>query len=137
MQKIIKIYPCLLKLSRKQESVTDGQTDRRPLNITISPHRYRGGIKTFWNCLHCFKISIRCKISTLHIIIFLTHSFCIAEFTKLSVLSVRTDTRLVFCNRKLMRTDIFFIRTTKSTFKFVNTGIAIKITIPFLLYLLT
>ena len=26
MQKIIQIYPCLLKLSRKQESVTDGQT---------------------------------------------------------------------------------------------------------------
>jgi hypothetical protein len=24
MQKIIKIYPCLLKLSRNQESVTDG-----------------------------------------------------------------------------------------------------------------
>jgi hypothetical protein len=29
MQKIIQIYPCLLKLSRKQESVTDGQTDSR------------------------------------------------------------------------------------------------------------
>ena len=29
MQTIIQIYPCLLKLSRKQESVTDGQTDRR------------------------------------------------------------------------------------------------------------
>ena len=27
MPKIIQIYPCLLKLSRKQESVTDGQTD--------------------------------------------------------------------------------------------------------------
>ena len=26
MQKIIEIYPCLLKLSRKQKSVTDGQT---------------------------------------------------------------------------------------------------------------
>jgi len=25
MQKIIQIYPCLLKLSHKQESVTDGQ----------------------------------------------------------------------------------------------------------------
>jgi hypothetical protein len=41
MQKIIQIYPCLLKLSRKQESVTDGQTT----DITISPHRYREGIK--------------------------------------------------------------------------------------------
>jgi hypothetical protein len=29
MQNIIQIYPCLLKLSRKQESVTDGQTDGR------------------------------------------------------------------------------------------------------------
>jgi len=25
MQKIIQIHPCLLKLSRKQESVTDGR----------------------------------------------------------------------------------------------------------------
>ena len=44
MQNIIQIYLCLLKLSRKQESVTDGQTDRRTAAITISPHRYRGGI---------------------------------------------------------------------------------------------
>ena len=29
MQNIIQIYPCLLKLSRKQESVTDEQTDAR------------------------------------------------------------------------------------------------------------
>jgi hypothetical protein len=29
MQNIIQIYTCLLKLSRKQESVTDGRTDRR------------------------------------------------------------------------------------------------------------
>ena len=27
MQNIIQIHPCLLKLSHKQESVTDGQTD--------------------------------------------------------------------------------------------------------------
>ena len=37
MQKIIQIYLCLLKLSCKQESVTDGQTDgptvRRPLSL--------------------------------------------------------------------------------------------------------
>jgi hypothetical protein len=45
MQKIIQIYPCLLKLSRKQESVTDGQTDGQMADITISPHRYRGGYK--------------------------------------------------------------------------------------------
>ena len=38
--KIIQIYPCLLQLSRKQESVTDGQTAA----ITISPRRYRVGI---------------------------------------------------------------------------------------------
>jgi hypothetical protein len=31
MQKIIQIHPCLLKLSRKQESMTDGRTDRRAL----------------------------------------------------------------------------------------------------------
>jgi hypothetical protein len=31
MQNIIQIYPCLLKLSHKQESVTDGRTDGRPL----------------------------------------------------------------------------------------------------------
>ena len=42
MQKIIQIYPCLLKLSRKQESVTDGQTDSRYYYI---PHCYRGGDK--------------------------------------------------------------------------------------------
>ena len=29
MQNIIQIYPCLLKLWHKQESVTDRQTDRR------------------------------------------------------------------------------------------------------------
>ena len=42
MQKIIQIHPCLLKLSRKQESVTDRQTDSRYYYI---PHCYRGGIK--------------------------------------------------------------------------------------------
>ena len=36
MQTIIQIYPCLLKLSRKQESVTDGQ----PLLL----YPYRGEI---------------------------------------------------------------------------------------------
>jgi hypothetical protein len=36
MQKIIQIHPCLLKLSRQQESVTDGRTDRRTAAITIS-----------------------------------------------------------------------------------------------------
>ena len=44
MQKIIQIYPSLLKLSRKQESVTDEQTAA----ITISPHRYRGGGGGLW-----------------------------------------------------------------------------------------
>jgi hypothetical protein len=38
MQKIIQIHPCLLKLSRKQESVTDGR-------YYYIPQRYRGGIK--------------------------------------------------------------------------------------------
>jgi hypothetical protein len=50
MQKIIQIHPCLLKLSRKQESVTDGRTDRRTDRQTDGcyyyiPHRYRGGIQ--------------------------------------------------------------------------------------------
>ena len=45
MQEIIQIYPWLLKLSRQQESVTDGQIDGRPLLLYIPP-RYRGGIIT-------------------------------------------------------------------------------------------
>ena len=43
MQKNIQIYKRLLKLSRKQESVTDGHTDGRPLNITISLTAIAGG----------------------------------------------------------------------------------------------
>jgi hypothetical protein len=37
MQENIQIHPCFLKLSRKQESVTDGR-------YYYIPHRYRGGI---------------------------------------------------------------------------------------------
>jgi len=45
-QKIIQIHPCLLKLSRKQESVTDGRTDgQTDGRYYYIPHRYRGGIK--------------------------------------------------------------------------------------------
>jgi hypothetical protein len=33
---------------------------------------------------------------------------------------VRTDTRLVFCNRKIMRTDISFTRITRPICNFVN-----------------
>ena len=40
MQKIIQIHPCLLKLSHKQESVTDGQTDGCYYYI---PHPIAGG----------------------------------------------------------------------------------------------
>jgi hypothetical protein len=36
MQKIIQIYPSLPKLSRKQESVTDEQTDGRYYYIPIA-----------------------------------------------------------------------------------------------------
>jgi hypothetical protein len=43
MQNIIQIHQCLLKLSHKQESMTDGQTDGRYYYI---PHHYRGGIIT-------------------------------------------------------------------------------------------
>jgi hypothetical protein len=39
MPKIIQIHPCLLKLSRKQESVMDGQTAA----ITISLNAVAGG----------------------------------------------------------------------------------------------
>jgi hypothetical protein len=46
MYKIIQIYPCLLKLSRKQESVTDGQTDRRPL--LLYPSTLSRGDKNEW-----------------------------------------------------------------------------------------
>jgi hypothetical protein len=35
---------------------------------------------------------------------------------------LRTDTRLVFCNRKLMRTDIFLTRTTKPICNFANSA---------------
>jgi hypothetical protein len=49
MQTIIQIHPCLLKLSRKQESVTDGRTDSR---YYYSPQRYRGGkIIQIYPCL--------------------------------------------------------------------------------------
>jgi hypothetical protein len=43
MQNIIQIYPCLLKLSCKQESVTDGQTDGQTAAITISLTAIAGG----------------------------------------------------------------------------------------------
>ena len=38
MQKIIQIYPCLLKLSRKQESVMDGETDERTDRRPLLPY---------------------------------------------------------------------------------------------------
>ena len=55
-QNIIQIHPCLLKLSRKQESVADGRTDgrtdrrtdRRTAAITISLTAIAGGIKTLY-----------------------------------------------------------------------------------------
>jgi hypothetical protein len=43
-----------------------------------------------------------------------------AEFGQILL---RTDTRLVFCNRKLMRTDIFFTRTTKPICNFANPAV--------------
>jgi hypothetical protein len=56
MQKIIQIYTCLLKLSRKQASVTDGQTDGWMAAITISPHRcYRGGIQILGRTNNMFR----------------------------------------------------------------------------------
>jgi hypothetical protein len=49
---------------------------------------------------------------------------CPAKFGQILL---RTVTRLVFCNRKLMRTDIFFPRTTKPICNFVNSVIALKL----------
>jgi hypothetical protein len=39
---------------------------------------------------------------------------------KFGQILIRTDTKLVFCNRKLMRTDIFLARTTKPICNFAN-----------------
>ena len=39
---------------------------------------------------------------------------------KFGQILLKTDTRLVFCIRKLMRSDIFFTRTTKHLWNFVN-----------------
>ena len=41
---------------------------------------------------------------------------------KFGQILLRTDTRLVFCNRKFMRTDIFFTRTTKPICNFANSA---------------
>jgi hypothetical protein len=58
MQKLIQIYPRLLKLSHKQESVTDGQTEwkwdgqmdgRTDGHYYYIPHRFRGGIIKWFN----------------------------------------------------------------------------------------
>ena len=51
MQQIIQIYSCLLKLSRKQESVTGEQTDGQTATIIISPHRYRRGILNYFKII--------------------------------------------------------------------------------------
>jgi hypothetical protein len=39
MHKIIQIYPCLLKLSHKQESVTDGRQDRQ-MDTSVNMDRF-------------------------------------------------------------------------------------------------
>ena len=41
----------------------------------------------------------------------------------------RTDTSFVFCNRKLMRTDILFTRTTKRICSFVNPAVLLWLTV--------
>ena len=43
---------------------------------------------------------------------------------------LRTDTRLVYCNRILMRTDIFFTRTSKSISNIVNPAIRRHLSMP-------
>jgi hypothetical protein len=47
-------------------------------------------------------------------------AYTITLQTNLGRFLLRTDTRLVFCNKKLMRTDIFFTRTTKPICNFAN-----------------
>jgi hypothetical protein len=56
---------------------------------------------------------------------FSVHKICQTLPAKFGQILLRTDTRLVFCYRKLMRTDIFFIRTTKPLCYFVNPEITI------------
>ena len=46
--------------------------------------------------------------------------FCQTWPAKYGQILLRNDTRLVFCNGKLMRTDIFFTRTTKPICNFMN-----------------
>ena len=56
------------------------------------------------------------------------HDICQTWPAKFWQILLRTDTRLVFCNRKLMRTDIFFsLKTTKPICNFVNPSIHKKI----------
>jgi hypothetical protein len=49
---------------------------------------------------------------------------CQTWLAKFGQILARTYTRLVFCNKKLMRTDIFFTRTTKPICNFVNPAIS-------------
>jgi hypothetical protein len=58
------------------------------------------------------------KIWTIFMSIFF--QFCQTWPPKFGQILLRNDTRLVFCNGKLMRTDIFFTRTTKPICNFVN-----------------
>ena len=61
--------------------------------------------------------------------------FCQRWPAKFGQILLRTDTRLVFCIRKLMKTDILFTRTTKHIFNFVNPGkFLLKITVTLKLY---
>jgi hypothetical protein len=60
MQKIIQIYQCLLKLSRKQENVTDGQTDSRYYYI-LSPLSRGENKKELLNAIKRNKVSKNIK----------------------------------------------------------------------------
>ena len=76
MQKIIQIHPCLLKLSRKQESVTDGQTDGRPLLLYPSYNypfwgHYKKCILTLQFAFHLDNVFVNlvllyCKSDNMH-----------------------------------------------------------------------
>jgi hypothetical protein len=55
------------------------------------------------------------------------NSSVLSDMTKILL---RPDIKSVFCNRKLMKTDIFFTRTTKHICNFVNPDIRVITKLP-------
>jgi hypothetical protein len=83
---------CITVVRRDKWKKSDSQTCR-----------YNGQIYFHWRVtlnIFYFRVSEMCQS-------------CQTWPANLAQILLRTDTRLVFCNRKIMRTDIFFTRTTK------------------------